>query len=153
MYLTNEIMMDEFDGMVCTLMNEFIVSINIVIHCIVEHKWMNDICANKLVEFLGINMDPIVELPLNMMNLCQWNIPNTIISVLMDVWTSLDELPCMKWISIDELTLSNAMYLKVIIGWNIFLRCTKKMNVTYYMNLHANKISKVRNTHQNKCNT
>jgi hypothetical protein len=57
---------------------------------------MNDICANKLVEFLGMNMDPIVELPLDMMNLRLSNIPNTIISILMDVWTSLDELPCMK---------------------------------------------------------
>jgi hypothetical protein len=38
MYLTNEILMDEFDGMVCTSMNEFILSMNIVIHCIIEHK-------------------------------------------------------------------------------------------------------------------
>jgi hypothetical protein len=152
-YLTNENLMDEFDGMVCTSMNDFILSINIVIHCIIEHKWMNDICANKLVEFLVINMDPIIKLPLGMMNLHQWNIPNPIISILMDVWMSLDELPCMKWISIDELTLSNAMYFKVIIGCNIFLQCTKKMNVTYYMNLHSNEISKVRNTHQNKSNT
>jgi hypothetical protein len=125
MYLTNEILMDEFDGMVCTSMNEFILSMNIVIHCIIEHKWMNDICANKLVD-LGINKDPIVELPLDMMHLHRWYIPNTIISILMDVGTSLDGLPCMKWISINELTLSNAMYFRVIIGWNNFLQCTKR---------------------------